>query len=407
MTSHDNFRLNDTVLSQEKRATLPAGNDLLALPTDVFRACAHASIQQPINSLSQIFCADKKLPLPALQIVQAPEYVEPLSVRWHAQQIGAALGAAADILAMEVLSRGAIKPVVAGACYDGLLRPVQDGEDNTQRLKNAAVGALTFGSQAQTSRYLSRFKTLEALEGKTIVRETLAAVPASFVTSAASGANKPTDFLMGAYASAFTGAGLGTVHGLSHWTHGVAELKSQTRELKKENGHLKAELRTDHLTGLNNRLGSDEALKAEFERAVRNGKPLSLIFGDLDGFKAVNDKLGHEAGDGILKHSGKQLIDHVRPYDHVARVGGDEFVVIMPDADNAAAQNLARRLEQALRVELMDGDHVIAVGASLGVVTRHPTNTQSPGFNDSTPEALRQRADAEMYRIKAERKGRI
>ena len=406
--SSDNFRVNDTVLAAERDTSHNQAEDLLALPIDMMRAAAHTGIQQPINSFSQIFCADNKQLLPHLQIVAAPEPVEPLSARWHAQQFGAALGAAADVLALTALSRGKIKPALAGACFDGIMRPVDEGalqnnsgaDQLTERLKNAAIGALTFGTQAKTASYLGGF---ENLASKTLLKNTIAAVPASFITSAADGANKPGDYLMGAYSAAFTGAGLGSVHKIAHWTHGVAELKSETKMLKRHNSDLEAELRTDTLTGLKNRRASDEALSAEFERATRAGQPISLIFGDLDGFKQVNDTLGHKAGDGVLKHMAEQIKANVRPYDHAARVGGDEFVVILPNTNEVEAQHTAKRLEQAMHIELVDGQKVVAVGASLGVVTRLPNH----GSSASTAEDLRQRADQKMYQAKAQRKGLI
>ncbi|WP_321937699.1 GGDEF domain-containing protein [Paraburkholderia sp. J8-2] len=105
----------------------------------------------------------------------------------------------------------------------------------------------------------------------------------------------------------------------------------------------------DSLTGLENRGTFDEVLEMEWKRARRDGKPLSLLFIDIDRFKAYNDHYGHQAGDVALKTVARQISKCIdRPGDHVARYGGEEFVVVLPDTDTAGAILIAERIRTAI-----------------------------------------------------------
>ena len=114
-----------------------------------------------------------------------------------------------------------------------------------------------------------------------------------------------------------------------------------------EHARLALAARTDGLTGCLNHAAMQEALRRELERSRRTASGLSLAIVDLDDFKQVNERHGHQAGDEVLKHVGAALQDSVRAYDIVARYGGDEFVVIALDAgEEVAADVVARGLEE-------------------------------------------------------------
>jgi diguanylate cyclase (GGDEF)-like protein len=148
----------------------------------------------------------------------------------------------------------------------------------------------------------------------------------------------------------------------------------------------------DALTGLANRRIFTDRLAHAVERAARTGNPLSLIYVDLDAFKALNDRHGHGAGDELLKQVSARLRQSVRAADTVCRWGGDEFAVIMEDTDAAQATALMQRVESALGETFFLGDAPIAVSASVGLSSCPADAIDSEG--------LVRRADAAMYRAK-------
>jgi two-component system cell cycle response regulator len=147
----------------------------------------------------------------------------------------------------------------------------------------------------------------------------------------------------------------------------------------------------DPLTGALNRRGILSVLRRERERSMRAGQPLSVLMLDVDGFKGLNDTYGHAAGDSVLRHIARAIVETVRVVDHVGRMGGDEFVVAIPDGDEHAARALAARLAMMdLEPPDLPIEHV-QIGISVGVATLQPGDTL---------ETLLERADAEMYRAK-------
>jgi diguanylate cyclase (GGDEF)-like protein/putative nucleotidyltransferase with HDIG domain len=148
---------------------------------------------------------------------------------------------------------------------------------------------------------------------------------------------------------------------------------------------------TDTLTGLNNRLALDHELHAEVERALRAGEPLSLVIGDLDYFKAVNDRLGHRAGDAALVRAGHVLLRHRRAGDSIARTGGEEFTILLPGATEHEAYLISERMRAAVEREFANDP--AALTFSFGIAT-YPDHGRSA---DSVLEA----ADQALYAAKA------
>jgi diguanylate cyclase (GGDEF)-like protein len=168
-----------------------------------------------------------------------------------------------------------------------------------------------------------------------------------------------------------------------HWAFVTSTLVVAGAFIGAQRGHverlidrLSSAARTDSLTGLTNRRGFEELFETELERARRSGRPLSVIVGDLDGFKAINDRFGHAAGDRALEQL-SEIFQHVkRRIDTAARVGGEEFAVIAPDSDHHAAYILAERMRREVR-DTFTGDQ-LPLTISLGVATfpRHGASAE-------------------------------
>ncbi|MFM1892431.1 MAG: hypothetical protein RLZ44_1508 [Pseudomonadota bacterium] len=150
----------------------------------------------------------------------------------------------------------------------------------------------------------------------------------------------------------------------------------------------------DTLTGLPNRIMLMDRLEHAIAHAHRNGKPLGLLFLDVDNFKAINDTLGHAAGDALVAAVAERLQTIMREGDTVARLGGDEFMIIVETMDDVAEAGLAaQRIVEAFSPPLQAGAHQIPVTASIGITTYPRDADQAP--------ALVQNADIAMYRAKA------
>lgn len=159
-----------------------------------------------------------------------------------------------------------------------------------------------------------------------------------------------------------------------------------------DNENLRRLATTDALTGAANRLAFDEAAQQETERARRFGTPLSVVLLDLDHFKAVNDAHGHAFGDTVLSEVAARLRAGLRESDALGRVGGEEFAVLLPMTDAAAATETAGRLRTAVRAApVTRGPLAATVTASFGVAAVDP----AAGF-----DAARERADRALYEAK-------
>jgi diguanylate cyclase (GGDEF)-like protein len=154
----------------------------------------------------------------------------------------------------------------------------------------------------------------------------------------------------------------------------------------------------DPLTGLANRTLFRDRAEQALRVAVRSRQPVAVIGLDLNGFKQVNDTLGHHSGDLLLQHVAERLADCVRDTDTIARLGGDEFAIVLPNVSSVAdAAEVARRVLDAIRQPIDLGGMPVTVGASIGVAV-------FPEHGDD-PEALIQQADNAMYTAKRNRLG--
>jgi diguanylate cyclase (GGDEF)-like protein len=165
---------------------------------------------------------------------------------------------------------------------------------------------------------------------------------------------------------------------------------------------LKREARTDALTGLRNRRALEEAAAAELKRAARTNTPLAVILGDVDHFKAINDKHGHDAGDRVIRAVGAHLTAVARESDSLGRWGGEEFLVILPGADEAAAVALAERMRAVIEAAPMPVPEGGRLTISLGVASLPAGKADAWAW-----DRLLQRADRSMYRAKKEGRNRV
>lgn len=146
---------------------------------------------------------------------------------------------------------------------------------------------------------------------------------------------------------------------------------------------------TDALTGLWNRRGFEHLMEMELARTQRTGRPMSMLIGDLDHFKSINDRFGHAEGDDVLRRFGALLTATLRKGDAAARIGGEEFAVILPGCDQHQALILAERLRRRVRAELVAKDKPVPISVSIGVAS-------SPAHGTS-PSELMHNADRGLY----------
>ena len=157
----------------------------------------------------------------------------------------------------------------------------------------------------------------------------------------------------------------------------------------------------DPLTGLHNRRYLDSQLTALVDGADRSGKPLSLMILDIDHFKSVNDTYGHQAGDEILKAFASRVRSVVRRADLTCRLGGEEFIIVMPDTDIGAAGRVGERVRETVgsaSFPIEDGGRTIPITVSIGIAERNAGRDV---------ETLMKRADRALYRSKALGRNRV
>jgi diguanylate cyclase (GGDEF)-like protein len=159
---------------------------------------------------------------------------------------------------------------------------------------------------------------------------------------------------------------------------------------------------SDHLTGAANRRRFDQQLDREIERAERYGHPFCLLLLDIDDFKKINDEFGHKAGDEVIKHLAKILQEGIRAGDLAARIGGDEFALLLVETTVVKGFEVADRLRQTIKDSDFPtaGSGTIKITASFGIV-------EFPSDERISPELLARRADAALYEAKREGRDRV
>ncbi len=187
----------------------------------------------------------------------------------------------------------------------------------------------------------------------------------------------------------------------------VARCRSQLRRKRYQN-YLREKFQqglelaiTDSLTGLYNRRYMESHLASLVEEGAHAGKPVSLLIFDIDYFKSVNDTRGHPAGDAVLKEFAQRIQQNVRGVDLACRLGGEEFVVVMPDTDLAYAVMVAERLRQKVAEVAFHVEPTLALSitVSIGIgVTEGPADTAGK---------LLERADSALYRAKRDGRNRV
>ncbi|WP_417333598.1 diguanylate cyclase [Halarcobacter sp.] len=168
-------------------------------------------------------------------------------------------------------------------------------------------------------------------------------------------------------------------------------------ELKEKSNLLEYQANHDQLTGLFNRQKFNEIFKKEIKREKRYNNNLSLIIFDIDNFKNFNDDFGHNVGDEVLKIISKVLLENIREHDSVARWGGEEFLVLLPQTDELGAKNVAEKIRKAIESYKRD-DIPRQITASFGV-TRFK--------KDDNETSILKKADDALYKAKKEGKNRV
>ena len=174
----------------------------------------------------------------------------------------------------------------------------------------------------------------------------------------------------------------------------VTRLSSALKSSYKTNQKL---ARTDYMTGAASNRYFYELAKTEMLRSQRYGHVFSLAYIDLDNFKIINDRLGHSAGDLVLRSVTDGILGQIRPTDIFARMGGDEFVLLMPETDEDAAKNVIGRIHPSLVNEMLTNDWVVTF--SVGVVIFHEI--------PKTVDEMVKMADSAMYFVKAANKNGV
>jgi len=179
----------------------------------------------------------------------------------------------------------------------------------------------------------------------------------------------------------------------------VQDAEKRIRELEGKLQHMSELVREDQLTGSLNRRGLDDVFERESARADRRGTPLCIALLDLDNFKKLNDTYGHLVGDGALRHLVKVVKDTLRSMDVIARFGGEEFLILLPETTVEAASSAMVRVQRELtRHFFLHDNEKTLITFSCGVALRHQNEDQA---------SLMARADRAMYRAKQSGKNRV
>jgi diguanylate cyclase (GGDEF)-like protein len=183
---------------------------------------------------------------------------------------------------------------------------------------------------------------------------------------------------------------------MARLSEAMAGTQSALEEVQRSNQKLERLAATDPLTGAGNRRQFIERIGAEIARAKRSGAPLSLLSLDLDHFKVVNDSRGHLVGDEVLCEFVRKCLEAIRPYDSVARVGGEEFMVLLPGATLDAAVAIGERLRLAIE------SNAFEVGSRPSIDVTISIGVSEFGRDGATLDEFLSVADKRLYRAKHE-----
>jgi diguanylate cyclase (GGDEF)-like protein len=176
----------------------------------------------------------------------------------------------------------------------------------------------------------------------------------------------------------------------------IERLKSALAKAERRIAELELRADIDPLLDIFNRRGLERELSRSLAFVKRYGSSAALLYIDLDGFKAINDRHGHAAGDALLKAVAREIVGHVRASDVVGRLGGDEFAILLWHVDERRASAKARDLETLIeRITLAHGEARLSVGASAGFCPLDPAMTVAQVIDA---------ADRAMYARKRERR---
>ncbi len=347
--------------------------------TDMLQAAAYSSIQQPLNGITQIVRHLTPLNVTAPDLLSAPTHDNMWTTTGNiAGTVGEffLLSKGVGGLRSSVLGRAASVPILeagtTGALFE-LAQPVNDKDFATNKLKSAALGFGTFATMDGAGLGLKRLS---------IVKEAPAFVGAVGVNGLSGAAGGLTHSLLGAelngktpawadvrndvasyaaFGAMFGALDYGTNAGKTAITNRINERISKGEpifsigpvEIHPKDFYKTAResAQVDALTGLKNKAGGNDVLKSEIARTQRSDEPLSMTYMDLDGFKGVNDKFGHNQGDLVLK----EVADFMKRYyqratDVPIREGGDEFMMVMPNTALVHADSLASGFERTMRI---------------------------------------------------------
>lgn len=177
----------------------------------------------------------------------------------------------------------------------------------------------------------------------------------------------------------------------SYQKHLEEQVAERTASLSAVNEELQRLARRDSLTGLYNRIAADERLRQEFLLLKRSASPYAVLFMDIDHFKSINDTYGHEIGDHVLRRFAAVASSIIRESDFLARFGGEEFLVVLPDTSVEGAMLIAEKIRSA--VETHDFGAVPHITVSIGVASGED--------KDLREEAVVRRADSALYKAKS------
>jgi diguanylate cyclase len=185
---------------------------------------------------------------------------------------------------------------------------------------------------------------------------------------------------------------------LDELTRKIKAMETESSQLQSKLMLAKTQALRDTLTGLPNRLAYDERLNAELARWRRYRSPLSLIIWDIDHFKRINDDFGHKAGDKTLAIIAKQLSSHCRQTDFIARFGGEEFTMLLPDTEKQSALKVANQLRFIIeQTGFNSGGNAISITISCGI---------TEFAEGDSPETAFERADQALYQAKQQGRNR-